>query len=853
MVSQHEQLAGRQVPCLAAVVRHVGWLVLEDIWLRQLLPVHEDVAAVNVDRVAGKADDALDERRPGGVLDPTGRRVEYDDVAAVVVVEVGRDLVHEDELIGHQCVLHGSLLNPVRLSDEELDDQEDQQRDEECLEQLEEAAERSTVHKVASIGAVISSCPVDFPKRLGWLKSGRFLRLLSVVAALAVLAGLLYNAMMVDRIPPTYSITVSSPAGSGVAMTLTSIDVTFSEEVRHPTAEGAFSMTQVSGVAGAVAVAGTYHWQGQKLIFTPSAKLLLSTRFHVHMAPGVQDLAGNVQGGTADVDLTTVGAPQVTAMVPPAGSDSVAVDASIMITFDRFMDPQKVIAGLTLQPDITYQASWNGTVLTLDPTKSMEHGMTYTVRIADPAVDTDGTKLPPYVASFKTVDVGLRVASVTPAPNSAGVNIHSRIAVTYDSPIDPASIAGAIKLTPPVSGSIQTTTLPDDSKPTATPTPTPAATSAGSNVLVFTPDGPLAPHTTYTVSLSSTVKRTDGQASAGQTWTFITGEAPVNALNQVAFISNRSGVDNVRLMNFDGSNQREVTWELTPVNGYDISGDGTTIAYGTAGVVKKMFLSGDNLTTLTTGTNFEYAPTITPDGTGLIVGRRDGSGTDVGYWRYPLVSGADIHQVAPDGSPDLGSVAIAAGQRQAATGGLQPWAPRMAFTQDGTAMLLVRGADNVVELVDPSGATQPRSLALLGNSRPVWIQAEGAFYLTASADNGGTWACWRVTPAGVMTIVGPAAGEVAAAGSSLALIVRGGDGSNHLAFSTQADGSAKLLTDDPQFGEAGPSFSPDGKVIVFSRAGAQTPDVSAGIWTINTDGTGLTNLSTDGTSPRWVP
>ena len=696
---------------------------------------------------------------------------------------------------------------------------------------------------------MISSCPVDFPKRLGWLKSGRFLRLLSVIAALAVLAGLLYNAMMVDRIAPTYSITVSSPAGSGLAMTLTSIDVTFSEEVRHPTAEAAFSMAPTA--PGSPPVVGTYHWQGIKMIFTPSAKLPLSTKFHVHMAPGVLDLDGNNQGGSGDLDLTTVGAPQVTSMVPPNGAGSVDVDSSILITFDRFMDPQKVIAGLTLQPDITYQASWNGTVLTLDPTKSMEHGTTYTVRIADPAVDTDGTKLPPYVASFKTVDVGLRVASVTPAPNSAGVNIQSRIAVTYDGPIDPASIAGAIKLTPPVSGSIKTVTLPDDRKPATTPTP--AATGSGSNVLVFTPDNPLAPHTTYTVSLSSAVKRTDGLGSSGQTWTFITGEAPVSALNQIAFVSDRSGVANVWLMNYDGSNQREVTSELVPVNGFDISGDGMTIAYGAAGVVKKMSISGDSTTTLTTGSNFEYSPTFTQDGTGVIVGRRDGSGTDLGYWRYPLVSGTDVRQVAPDGSPDLGSITIADGQKLAATSGLQPWAPRVAFTQDGTTMILVRGADNVVELVDPSGATQPRRLALLGNSRPVWIQAQGAFFLTASDDNGVTWACWRVTPAGLVAIVGPAAGEVAAAGSSLALIVKGADGSNHLAFSTQADGSAMLLTDDSHFVEAGPSFSPDGKVIVFARVGAQTPDVSAGIWTINTDGTGLTNLSTDGATPRWVP
>jgi Tol biopolymer transport system component len=62
-----------------------------------------------------------------------------------------------------------------------------------------------------------------------------------------------------------------------------------------------------------------------------------------------------------------------------------------------------------------------------------------------------------------------------------------------------------------------------------------------------------------------------------------------------------------------------------------------------------------------------------------------------------------------------------------------------------------------------------------------------------------------------------------------------------------------LLTDNGVFRESSPSFSPDGKVIVFARNGSQTPDLSAGIWTINADGSGLTNLSTDGAYPRWLP
>ena len=689
---------------------------------------------------------------------------------------------------------------------------------------------------------MLSSCPVDLPKRLGWIKSGRFIRSLSLVVALVVLAGMLYNAAFVDRLPPTYTIRVSTTAAGGLAMTLTSIDVTFSEDVEHATAENAFSITPK--------VNGTFHWQGLKLIFTPSAKLPLSTKFHVHMAAGVKDLDGNSQNGTGDITFTTVGAPAVVSVSPAIGAQSVAVGSSIQVTFDRLMDTQKVLAGLTLQPDTSYQASWNGVVLTLVPTKPLQYGTTYTVKIGDPAVDTDGTKLPPYSTSFKTVDVGLKVAALVPAPNVAGVSIYGQIAVIFDAPIDPTSIADAFNITPPVAGSTSAISLPDDTGSSSSP----AATSAspGANVLVFTPDNPLAAHTTYSVTMSSEVKRTDGQVASAQTWSFTTGEPQANALNQIAFISDRGGIDNVWLMNPDGSNQREVTYELVPVSGYDISGDGGTIAYAAGGVVKKMSLSGGNLTTLTSGGNFEYAPTITPDGTGLVVGRRDSSGADLGYWLYPLVSGAGSGQLTPDGAPGLGSVKLGSDDLTGGPG-MASWAPRAAFTSDGATLLLVRGADNLVELVDMTGANKPKTLTLQANSRPVWVQSEGAFYLAASSDQGVTWACWRVTPDGAATQVGPATGDISSNGSGLVLVVAGNGGAYHLAYSALGGGPQVLITNDPAFSEMGPSFSPDGSLVLFGRVQAQTPTVSAGIWIVKTDGTGLTNLSTDGAYARWVP
>jgi Tol biopolymer transport system component len=83
--------------------------------------------------------------------------------------------------------------------------------------------------------------------------------------------------------------------------------------------------------------------------------------------------------------------------------------------------------------------------------------------------------------------------------------------------------------------------------------------------------------------------------------------------------------------------------------------------------------------------------------------------------------------------------------------------------------------------------------------------------------------------------------------------VRAADGSTHLAYSARAGGTLTPLTNDPAFSEMSPSFRPDGLMVVFGRVRSQDPTLSAGIWIVKPDGTGLTNLSLDGAFPRWLP
>jgi hypothetical protein len=66
---------------------------------------------------------------------------------------MGGQLVDQDVLLGLERVLHRLLLDAVRLSDEVLDDEEDEEGQDERLDDLEETTPGASAHKVGSIGA----------------------------------------------------------------------------------------------------------------------------------------------------------------------------------------------------------------------------------------------------------------------------------------------------------------------------------------------------------------------------------------------------------------------------------------------------------------------------------------------------------------------------------------------------------------------------------------------------------------------------------------------------------------------------------------------------------------------------
>ncbi len=677
------------------------------------------------------------------------------------------------------------------------------------------------------------------------LASRHALRRAGIVFALVVLGVLLAVATLVDRRPPRVQwITVTRTTDDGrLAMTLATLSVEFSEPVEPDTVESRFRIEP--------AVAGTLSWDGdRRVIFTPDQKLPLATQFRVLVDEGFTDLQGNrSEGGPASYEFATVGPPSLAASAPASGDVAVPLEAPISLTFDRLMETQLTLDAVRIEPFVSVVPTWRGSTLVLTPTKQLSPGTRYQVRVGPEAVDTDGNSLAaPASVTFTTIATGLQVQLLQPADGSAGAPLTGPIAVVFDRPLDQASARTAIRLTPPATGSVQVVPLPSDE-----PGLVPGDEAQRSRVLVFTPDAPLAAHTTYTVEMSGESVRTvsGGAVADDRTWTFTTGGERGAIHNQIVFLSDRGGIQNVWAMNPDGTNARQLTAELAPVTSFDVSADGGSLLYASAGTIRRLTLPAGGVTTLTPPSLAEYAPLVLPDASAVVVGRRDrATGRDEGLWLRPLDDATgDGRRLIETGAPALGSSTHAGGLG----GGIRadPWTRLAASSGDGQTLLLTDASGALVRLDLSTGARSPTGLRdPIGP--PAWSATLGGFLVVATGEAGRSTG-WVVPLAGSVT-EGPSLGGWAAVGPEGSIAAVSAEPAR-LQYRSSLDATPFVLEPGDELLDRQPALSPSGDMVVFVRVRPEAADRSAGIWVVAPAAgeASLRRLSPTGSQPRWLP
>jgi hypothetical protein len=660
-----------------------------------------------------------------------------------------------------------------------------------------------------------------------------------------VLAGVLYVASTVDARPPqALSISVTQPVGgdSQVALITTSIEVAFSEPVMADAADA---------VVIEPAVAGAPSWSGSTLTITPDEPLDLESEYIVSLRAGIRDAAGNEMTDLpSPFTFRTAGRPSVLETVPADGATEVATDAPLEIRFSTLMDTASVEAGLSLDPGFAHEVRWSEDLLEIVPTAPLSADREYEVTIAAAAADVAGVELGEAVTiRFRTVSPGLAIQALVPADDVDGIALATPIAMIFDRPIDPATVDDeSLTITPEVAGNLEVVAVPGD----------PASDDGSGRVLRFTPSGPLPPTTTFQVDLGPGVTSTEGGGLAGPTsWTFTTGAPPGTVSNQITFLTERSGVANVWAMNADGTGQRQVTVELTPVLDYAVAPDGSSVVVGDGRRLVFIRTDGSERRVLTADEHWEVDPTYAPGGQRVAFARFDAEeGRGLGLWEWTVGSGEagaiDIPR-DPTESPDPTPSDVAAD--------LALRAPR--YAPDGQTLAFV-DASGTVGILDLPDQRLTR-VDYAASAAPVWLPDGSAVLLTG-------WTSGTSTPPTVDAPVPPlepgdedAIHRLARLGTR---VTETAFGPGWRVLAVAADGTIAYATDRGWLGltasedELGDPASVDGGRVV---AGAFAPGESAMVIAVEdeTDAVGLelvdldtdrrTLLAPDGASPRWLP
>ena len=533
------------------------------------------------------------------------------------------------------------------------------------------------------------------------------------------------------------------------------------------------------------------------------------------------------------------------------------------------MDTASIEDALRISPEVELTPSWGGEVLTLTPVEPLTEGVRYTLSIGTDARDSAGTPLErSYLLGFRAVTSGLTASTLMPADEAEGISTRTPIAAVFDRTLDPDTLDdGMFTIQPDVAGSVEVVEAPGAA----------GMVEPGLRVLRFLPSAPLQANTTYQVTLATGLTGTDGAALAEPiTWRFTTGAPLASLSNQIVFLSDRSGVDNLWAMNPDGTGQRQLSSELSPITMYAVSPDGRSLIVGDGARLVVQQADGGGRQTLTPDGVLEIDPAFSPDGSQIAFSRVDPvTGGGLGL-STKSVAGGDANPVVLPGE------LVPTTPTPAPSGAVPEPAPILRaprYSPDGAALAYVDMSGRVGVLELPGDRLTTARFAAV--SPPAWLPDSTGVLLSGSP--GGSLE--PVEPGQPVKAMDPGALDLTSfelGALRLGRLERGaavvqlldqpsgssrpeaGPGSRYLFIEVQAEfseaaGTLWLTTDggsafdvlaDGGAPVTAAGYGPEPNDVVAARAGA---GASGGVWLVDvTSGRGQ-QLAPDGRMPRWIP
>lgn len=201
-------------------------------------------------------------------------------------------------------------------------------------------------------------------------------------------------------------------------------------------------------------IGGELTWANARTLrFTPADTFDRGTAYRVTVGETARNQEGEALVEPVAFEFTTVGFVEIAEVQPAPDSEAIDPDTVITVIFSRPMVPLTSIdrqdelpAPLALEPPVAGKGEWiNTTIYRFYPDRGLAPSTSYTARIAAGLVDSQGAVLEePYEWSFSTV--GPMPVAWSPESNGQYVGVGDVISITFNQPMDRASVQAAFAL-----------------------------------------------------------------------------------------------------------------------------------------------------------------------------------------------------------------------------------------------------------------------------------------------------------------------------------------------------------------------------------------------------------------------
>ncbi|MEQ1794754.1 MAG: Ig-like domain-containing protein [Nitrospira sp.] len=363
---------------------------------------------------------------------------------------------------------------------------------------------------------------------------------------------------------PQPAVLAVSPAHtqSGVGTNAT-VDVLFSQSLDPATVSAStFSVTSGSAVPGGYSFLATDRGPNTLVRFTPTVPFAPSGTFTVAITVGIKNTAGIPLLSPSAVTFSTGTVPDtippsVTDVMPPGGSADVATNRLLTVQFSEPINATTVSAttvtvsnsGTPVSGRLSLGTGPNGpnTVATFLPNQLLSATTGYDVALSPAILDTAGNPLVSFGSSFTS---GTGVDNFKPSVVSSSPLFHERFSVPKNIPLNTKIVVIFSEPMNPLTlttNSVQVT-FTSDASTASVPVSGALEISADLRTVTFAPAQPLAPASTYSVTLGSGITDLAGNTLLPVLGTsFVTGVQAAESTPLTVTMSPAGGDTNIAL------------------------------------------------------------------------------------------------------------------------------------------------------------------------------------------------------------------------------------------------------------------------------------------------------------------